>query len=458
MPVQSLCSNLQLLTMPTPSLILVPARFKTGKLYTPVATTSGGVVLGASGDFNVTRATTATRVNASGLIEVVASGIPRLDYYTSGGTAGCPALLVEPSAANGILNSQDTATSWLLGANLTSGYTDVIGVSGNNLTVAVSGSGIGSAAGRLARFGNNVALASGSTYTISFLIKKTGTHTIGSYFGLITGAASGEIGAGFNVSGSFSSGSIFNTAGVTSRIRRVERFGTDVFRCSETFTMTASGTLTAFILGPTVSTTSDANSAVGTQIAFAAPQIELGAIPTSFIPTTTAAVTRNADVISVTGAVSGCIGQTEGTIYAEVDYRNLGAAVSIITLQTASYTIGAVRVDTNTLNQIRVQIRDALGSGRLDATFTDTSLSTGINKIAVGYSSNASGVVFALNGSIVATTTVGASFGTLGANRVYLGTRETSASNDLFFNNRIRAAALYTTRLTNAELAALTTP
>jgi len=148
---------------------------------------------------------------------------------------------VEPSAANGILNSQDTATSWLLGANLTSGYTDVIGVSGNNLTVAVSGSGIGSAAGRLARFGNNVALASGSTYTISFLIKKTGTHTIGSYFGLITGAASGEIGAGFNVSGSFSSGSIFNTAGVTSRIRRVERFGTDVFRCSETFTMTASG-------------------------------------------------------------------------------------------------------------------------------------------------------------------------------------------------------------------------
>jgi hypothetical protein len=310
----------------------------------------------------------------------------------------------------------------------------------------------------LARFGNNVALASGSTYTISFLIKKTGTHTIGGYFGLITGAASGEIGAGFNVSGSFSSGSIFNTAGVTSRIRRVERFGTDVFRCSETFTMTASGTLTAFILGPTVSTTSDANSAVGTQIAFAAPQIELGAIPTSFIPTTTAAVTRNADVISVTGAVSGCIGQTEGTIYAEVDYRNLGAAVSIITLQTASYTIGAVRVDTNTLNQIRVQIRDALGSGRLDATFTDTSLSTGINKIAVGYSSNASGVVFALNGSIVATTTVGASFGTLGANRVYLGTRETSASNDLFFNNRIRAAALYTTRLTNAELAALTTP
>jgi hypothetical protein len=95
--------------MPTPSLILVPARFKTGKLYTPVATTSGGLVLGASGDFNVTRATTATRVNASGLIESVASGIPRLDYPLGG---GCPALLVEPSAQNLALQSEAFNTTW----------------------------------------------------------------------------------------------------------------------------------------------------------------------------------------------------------------------------------------------------------------------------------------------------------------------------------------------------------
>lgn len=93
--------------MPTPSLILVPARFKTGKLYTPVATTTGALELGASGDFNVTRATTATRVNASGNIEVVASGIPRLDYFGS----SCPALLVEPSAQNTCLQSE-TFQSW----------------------------------------------------------------------------------------------------------------------------------------------------------------------------------------------------------------------------------------------------------------------------------------------------------------------------------------------------------
>jgi hypothetical protein len=430
--------------MPTPSLILVPARFKTGKLYTPVATTSGGLVLGASGDFNVTRATTATRVNASGLIESVASGVPRLDYYTSGGTAGCPALLVEPSAANGILNSQDTATSWLLGANLTSGYTDVIGVSGNNLTVAVSGSGIGSAAGRLARFGNNVALASGSTYTISFLIKKTGTHTIGGYFGLITGAASGEIGAGFNVSGSFSSGSIFNTAGVTSRIRRVERFGTDVFRCSETFTMTASGTLTAFILGPTVSTTSDANSAVGTQIAFAAPQIELGALPTSFIPTTTAAVTRNADLISLS-SVSGVIGQTEGTIYWEGAINRYDRV--FFTLASGTSTTQCVRLQTTGAGLIQGVVLSGTAQCII-GTLAAVTLGQ-FYKVAFAYKEN--DFVLYLNGVQQNTDTSGTLPTNL--NSVYL----LNSNGTEITDQRCRAAALYTTRLTNAELAALTT-
>ena len=126
--------------MPTPSLLIVPARFKSGKLYSQIPTSGAG-------DFTVTRATAATRVNASGFIDSVASGIPRLDYYTSGGTAGCPALLVEPAATNLCLQSTDTTTSWALGANLTSGAIDVIGVSGINLTVAVSGSSIGDTPG-----------------------------------------------------------------------------------------------------------------------------------------------------------------------------------------------------------------------------------------------------------------------------------------------------------------------
>jgi len=435
--------------MSTPSLILVPARFKTGKLYTPLATTSGGVVLGASGDFNVTRATTATRFNSAGLIESVASGVPRLDYYTSGGTAGCPALLVEASGTNGILNSQDTTTSWVLGANLSSGYTDVIGVSGNNLTVAVSGSSIGSDAGVLRRTPNNVALASGSTYTLSFFLKKTGAHTIGGYYAVITGAGGGNLGGGFDVSGSFSSGQIYNTAGTTNRIRRVEQWGTDVYRCSETFTMTASGTLTQLGLAPTTAVNNPLHPAVGLGIAFAAPQIELGALPTSFIPTTTTSATRNAEVITLSGAVSGCIGQTEGTIYAEFEYKTNAAERRLIALSDNTATN---RVFVWTLNNIfYVQVQ---GTNVIVAN----PITEGYHKLAFAYQQNGvSGTLFASldAGAVVSGTTSGTFPSSLTA--INIGKNEVTATSTFFWNARIRAAALYTTRLTNAELQSLTT-
>ncbi len=427
----------------SPSLLIVPARFKTGKLYTQIATTSAGVVLGSSGDFNVTRATTATRFNSAGLIESVASGVPRLDYYTSGGTAGCPALLVEASGSNGILNSADTATNWTLGANLTSGYTDVIGVSGNNLTVAVSGSNIGAAPGRMQRTSNNVALASGSTYTISFLMRQTGTHTIGGYYAVITGGAAGDLGGGFSVSGSFSSGSTYNSAGTTNRIRRVERWGTDVFRCSETFTMTASGTLTSFNFAPLVSETSSLNPAVGTTMGFAAPQLELGSVPTSFIPTTTGSITRNADVVSVSGAVSGSIGQTQGTIYLDLTVLGKGSSSATPWVQIfgPSNNIGLA---INSSNLFR-----SIVNTQSDTLLTAPLISSGV-KVAWAY--DATGTTCFINGTQYTLTT--------GGNQTMSSLTSISidgSANTAFGFARIRAAALYTTRLTNAELQSLTT-
>jgi len=373
-----------------------------------------------------------------------------LDYYTSGGTAGCPALLIEPSGTNGILNSENTATNWTLGTSLTSGYVDVIGVSGNNLTVAVSGSNIGTAAGRLTRANNNFALASGSTYTISFLIKKTGTHTIGGYYALITGAASGNLGAGFDVSGSFSSGSLFAYTGVTSRIRRVEQWGADVYRCSETFTMTGSGTLTSFFLAPISGVTSQFNPAVGLGIAFAAPQVELGSLPTSFIPTTTASATRNAEVITLSGAVSGCIGQTEGTMYAEVVTRATGGV-----LAKRFLTISAPNSDSDRISIGKTAIDEIVGAiqvGGVDQALISTaSNQSGIFKIAFAYAAN--DAIMFVNGTQVGlqdtSVTLPNSISQIGLCSNTIGTRQ--------FNDRIRAAALYTTRLTNAELAALTT-
>jgi hypothetical protein len=430
----------------TPSLLIVPQFYKAGNLYQDVPPF---VAEDSTMRFAVSRNTTATRVNSSGLIESVASGVPRIDWLGQ----SCPGLLVEPSASNGILNSTDTTTNWTCWSGFTSGVIDVLGVSGVNLQVNTSGSNIGAGTGNgnIARTNNNVALASGSTYTLSFFIKKTGAHTIGGYYASITGAASGDLGGGFNVSGSFSSGSIYNTAGTTNRIRRVEQWGTDVYRCSETFTMTASGTLTTFRLAPVSGVTLASLAAVGTELGFAAPQIELSSVPTTFIPTTTAAVSRAADTISASGAlVSGLIGQTEGTIYAEVDVRAFASS--------AARRIVNMRVDGNNLlsleiNSAGTSIEFVATSGGVAVTTTASGLTSGIQKIAVGYNSAASGTALYVNGTLRDTKTI--AIPSLASVVFGLGVRADGGAGTQL-NDRLRAAAIYTTRLSNDQLANIT--
>jgi hypothetical protein len=71
--------------MPTPSLALIPSAYKSGKV-------SSVLPFGGAGDFDFTRAGEKTRINKSQEIEVLATGIPSIDY--TGG--GCPSLLLEP--------------------------------------------------------------------------------------------------------------------------------------------------------------------------------------------------------------------------------------------------------------------------------------------------------------------------------------------------------------------------
>lgn len=81
------------------SLIVTPNAYKTSKLYSVVPNTT-------LGDMDVVRATTATRVNASGLIESVGLNIPRIDY-TNG---SCPSILVEPQRTNLVFPSATLTT------------------------------------------------------------------------------------------------------------------------------------------------------------------------------------------------------------------------------------------------------------------------------------------------------------------------------------------------------------
>jgi hypothetical protein len=252
-------------------------------------------------------------------------------------------------------------------------------------------------------------------------------------FRLDTGAVgtSGTVGAGFTIIGS-----------------GIENYGNGWYRCSFTVRLSYTPSSANLTIRPTSVVTANLPvTASGDSCYIFGAQLETGSIATSYIPTTTASGTRNADVINLSGAVSGCIGQTEGTMYAEVDARNFtsGARIFVISDGTQDNRIAFL---FNSTNRIRALISFSVTSQFDVNTSTRPS---GIYKLAVAYANN--DFAFYVNGSQIATGNTGS---VPACSQVFIGKTESTSTSNIC-NDRIRAAALYTTRLTNSELAALTT-
>lgn len=397
----------------TPSFLLIPSRFKSGKLYAQIPTNG-------SGDLNVTRSLdTATRVNSSGLVASVASGIPRLDYFASGGTVGCPGLLVEPSGTNLIQRSEEFNDAYW---GKVSGGTASAPVVTPNVELAPDGT-------------NNAdrvvfALNGGTLSTdLSSINSATLTHSAVSFT---------------------SSVYIRTTDGSTVTMTFVNADGTSTNKTITptyqriTYTSTGAGTA-QYRIRLRGGVTSDSAS-----VAIWGAQYEVGPVATSYIPTTTAAITRNADVVTVSGAVSGFIGQTEGTIYAEINIQKL-----LGTTQRAIVDIGQsgnrlfLGYGNGLTNQIRFLLQTS-GGGLVD--FQSAATTTGTIRVAVGYKDSDSAMY--VNGVNVTPTSNGSFTGTLTTlSNIYIGS---SLDGLDFLNDKINEISLFSTRLTNTALQNMT--
>jgi hypothetical protein len=404
--------------MTNPSLLIVPDRFKASKLYSQLPQDG-------SGDFDVTRATTAFRANENGILESVASGVPRLDFPIG---SGCPALLVEPAATNLLLRSEEfddiywLKTGSTISANATpapNGATTADKLVENAL---VGEHGVARIAG----------MAASGTYTLSVFAKAAertrvaiGNSSSGHYaifdlsLGTVVQASQGTVTNG-TISGILANG-----------FYRVS--------CTITVASAASTSITLVSSGTTISYLGNGTNGIFLWGA----QLETGSVATSYIPTVAATATRNADVI-VDTAVSGLIGQTEGSVYAEVDLRNLGVTRRILTLSDNS---AANRIRIN-FDATAVVFCDVVASSATQASFTSAAVS-GVVKIALGYAVN--DFVLYVNGTQIGTDASGTP---PACSQINIGASESGAAQ---LNDRIRAAALYTTRLSNAQLQFLTT-
>ena len=422
--------------MPTPSLLIVPARFKTGRLYSQIPTNTDN-----RGDFTVTRNTTATRLNDAGVIESVASGIPRLDYSVSGFVTGCPALLVEPAATNSIRNNSNTSavtgttgtlpTNWseTSAAGLTRSIV-ALGTENGVAYIDIRYSGTANATAATLNFESTtqIVATSGQVWTNSAYLKSI--EAPNPYATIRIGMVDRTSGGTFIVAGQSSDLTLTST---------LTRFS---------LTRTLSSGSTVARVQPNVAFGLVSGTAYNFTVRIGYTQMELGSVATSVIPTTAGTGSRSADVISVTGAVSGSIGQTEGTIYAEVDYRNFSTETQVI-----------IQSLTDTQNRIAIQVFRSGGNNVLQAfavvsnsqvvNLTYTIPSAGVYKIAFAYKLN--DYQLFVNGVDRGADIIA---GVPAMNTIQLGHFATVAQ----FNDRIRAAALYTTRLTNDELDTLTTP
>lgn len=227
----------------------------------------------------------ATVVNASGFISDINADLPRFDHDPV--TFACKGLLIEQASTN-ILPQSEFATGWYLsGASLAS--VSVANPRGTATSVAIVED---NSTGLHYAFAIGLSIiTTGVVYTTSVYAKPNGRNflevqtssTMGSviaYFNLQTGAAS-------NLS-----------AGVSAKATPA---GNGWFRCSVTCAATSTGTGQVYFITATAAGTDSYLGDGASGVLVFGAQVEVSDFATSYIPTTTTAETRNADIASITG-------------------------------------------------------------------------------------------------------------------------------------------------------------
>jgi hypothetical protein len=180
-------------------------------------------------------------------------------------------------------------------------------------------------------------------------------------------------------------------------------------------------------------------------------QLEAGAFPTSYIPTTTAAATRAADVAVMTGAnFSNWYNQNEGTVYVSSARPLLIPSGSFSNLWSISDNTASERYlayNTGTTQAMDVAVTDG---GVAQATLLTTgaiSANSAIN-LAVAYKAN--DFAATRNGAAPATDTSG----TLPTvDRMYIGANHNGAGQ---WNGWVSRVSYFPRRLSNSELQGIT--
>ena len=303
--------------MAKPKLALIPAT-QGSKLYSVLP--ADGV-----GDFTFSRISSATRINAQGLIETVALAKSRLNYPLIDGVVnGCPSHLLEPVKQNVLQRSEEFDNAYWVNNGVTISANQIVSPSGSltaDLLTGVSG-GFG-----LVRFSTWSA-----TNKVASCFAKKGSSNI---FKIANVSSSNRY-----VLFDLNNGTVSEQS--TGWTGSIEDYGNGWYRC----TAISNNETGTFSLG--VTATSESVYIWGAQLE--------SDYKTSYIPTTTSSVTRLEETANGAGDAS-TFNDSEGVLMAEISAisdDNISKRISIsdstannhISIDVSEYTdtiIGRVR-------------------------------------------------------------------------------------------------------------------
>ena len=388
-----------------------------------------------------TRASSATFVGSDGLIQTAASGVARFTHDpVTGESLG---LLIEEARTNLVPGSQNFSNTYWPGSTSIRTNNDASAPNGTTTACLVAGSG--ALYGGLVR--NYLNFPANATFSMS-CFAKAGTYD---YIGFrptssLTGGAGNLDYCYFNLTTGVAT-AITPTGGTVVSLS-MQPFPNGWYRCVMVFTTSASqpGSGNLLDIALVTSTGSHAYSGTGNVLLWGA-QVELGSIPTSYIPTVASTVTRAADIATLTGAnFTSWFNASAGTIFTKsrgpavaggsqpniVAFEDTPSTNFILTRVTGTGTVATLFVGVNSTVVAQV----VSSSFPLRSTFNQAS-AYALNDFAT-----------TVNGGTVAIDTLGA---VPVVTKAVLGSRA-----NFYLNGTIARFTYYPTRLLNAELQALT--
>ena len=346
--------------------------------------------------------------------------VPRLTYQNGGG--GCPSLLLEKQSTNLVTYSEqfDNGDWFKEGITVTANATTSPDGTQNADTLTPT------TANQIHRIEQDKATAT-QVFTQSIFAKANGYNFIALENG-------GEI-AYFNISTG-----VVGT--VSSGTASIQNMGNGWYRCI--FTATALNGKSYFYVANADNSISFAGNATSGIYVWGA-QFEAGSYATSYIQSTSSSATRVADECKKTG-ISSLIGQTEGVVFIDINRNYITSSYdryfAVDDADASIYRTGIFILPEPTIDgRVYVELRNN-NTGVFGYTYNSTTIPR--LKIAVAYKNNDMAIY--INGTQMATSSASLTF-------AHTLSRVLSSGNGQSINETI----IFPTRLTNAELASLTT-